>query len=54
MNYHKMNIKNNIDNAQRKYMKFLKKELVQPLILAKQYIAENNTKWVANHFEMFK
>lgn len=44
----------NLDNIQRKYMKLSKKELVQRLILSEQYIAENNSKWVANHFEMFK
>jgi hypothetical protein len=43
-----------VENAQRKYMKLSKKELVQRLILAEQYIAENNSKWVANYFEMFK
>lgn len=35
-------------------MKLSKKELVQRLILAEQYIADNNKKWVANHYEMFK
>ncbi|QED46775.1 hypothetical protein [Cytobacillus dafuensis] len=43
-----------VENTQRKYMKLSKKELVQRLILAEQYIAENNSKWVANYFEMFK
>lgn len=35
-------------------LKMSKKELVQRLILAEQYIVENNSKWVANYFEMFK
>lgn len=43
-----------VENAQRKYMKLSKKELAQRLILAEQYIAENNSKWVANYFEMYK
>jgi hypothetical protein len=43
-----------VENVQRNYMKLSKKELVQRLIRAEQYIAENNTKWVANHFEMYK
>ncbi|PGD49328.1 hypothetical protein COM38_26935 [Bacillus toyonensis] len=44
----------NVKNTKRKYMKLSKQELVQRLILAKQYIADNNTKWVASHFELFK
>ncbi len=35
-------------------MKLSKKELAQRLILAEQYFAENNSKWVTNHFEKFK
>lgn len=44
----------NRDNLKKKYMKLSKKELMQRLILAEEYIAENNTKWVASHFESFK
>jgi hypothetical protein len=54
IDYRKVKPNRNVDNAQRKYMKLSKKELVQRLILAEQYIAENNSKWVANHFEKFK
>ncbi|MBD8027864.1 hypothetical protein H9636_14520 [Ureibacillus sp. Re31] len=54
IDFRKVKPNRNVENAQRKYMKLSKKELVQRLILAEQYIAENNTKWVANHFEMFK
>lgn len=54
IDFRKVKPNRNVDNAQIKYMKLSKKELVQRLILAEQYIAENNTKWVANHFEMFK
>ncbi|AJK37905.1 hypothetical protein BG08_6213 (plasmid) [Bacillus thuringiensis serovar kurstaki] len=35
-------------------MKLTKEELVKRLILAEEYIAENNTKWVSNYFESFK
>ncbi len=35
-------------------MKLTQEELVQRLILAKEYIAENNTKWVSSYFESFK
>lgn len=42
------------DNLRRKYMKLTKEELVQRLILAEEYIAENNTKWVTSFFESFK
>ena len=44
----------NLDNLRRKYMKLTKEELVKRLILAEEYIAENNTKWVSNYFESFK
>lgn len=44
----------NINQVQAKYMKLSKKELVQRLLQAEQYIAENNQKWVAQHFEMFQ
>lgn len=54
IDFRKVKPNRSVDNAQRKYMKLSKKELVQRLILAEQYIAENNSKWVANHFEMFK
>lgn len=35
-------------------MKLSKQELVQRLILAEQYISENENKWVTAHFESFK
>lgn len=54
IDFRKVKPNRNVDNAQRKYMKLSKKELVQRLILAEQYIAEYNSKWVANYFEMFK
>jgi hypothetical protein len=54
IDFRKINPNRSVENAQRKYMKLSKKELVQRLILAEQYIAENNSKWVANYFEMFK
>ncbi|MEB8650029.1 hypothetical protein ACWKTX_19055 [Bacillus thuringiensis] len=44
----------NAENKQRQYMKLSKKELVQRLFLAEQYIADNNIKWVTKHFETFK
>jgi hypothetical protein len=54
IDYRKIAPDRNVKNVQRKYMKLSKEELVQRLILAEQYIADNNTIWVANHFEMFK
>lgn len=44
----------NLDNLHRKYMKLSKQELAQRLILAEQYISENENKWVKAHFESFK
>ncbi|MBM7583920.1 hypothetical protein JOC86_000457 [Bacillus pakistanensis] len=52
--FHKIKPNRNLKNLERKYMKLSKKEIVERLILAEQYIAENNTKWVANYFEAFK
>lgn len=54
IDFRKLKPNRNFENAQRKYMKLSKKELVQRLILAEQYIAENNSKWIANYFEMYK
>lgn len=52
--FRKIKPNRNLKNAHRKYMKLSKKELVHRLIHAEQYIAEKNSKWVANYFEMFK
>ncbi|HGE5799802.1 hypothetical protein P9Z76_20520 [Bacillus cereus] len=52
--FHKIKLNRNLDNLRRKYMKLTKEELVQRLILAEEYIAENNTKWVSSYFESFK
>ncbi|XZF77911.1 hypothetical protein ACSBO6_10305 [Bacillus sp. AL-1R] len=52
--FHKIKPNRNLDGLQKKYMKLSKEELMQRLILAEEYIAENNTKWVSNFFESFK
>ncbi len=52
--FHKIKPNRNLDNIQRKYMKLSKKDLVQRLILAEEYIVKNNGKWVSNHFEKLK
>jgi len=54
IDFRKLKSNRNVDITQRKYMKLSKKELVHRLILAEQCIADNQTKWVANQFEMFK
>lgn len=54
LEFSKIKPNRNPDNLSRKYMKLTKDELVQRLILAEEYIAENNTKWVSNFFESFK
>ncbi|MEY9976239.1 hypothetical protein [Lysinibacillus sp. RC79] len=43
-----------INNAKNKYMQLTKEELVNRLISVEQYVAENQKRWVANHFEQFK
>ncbi|QPW46694.1 hypothetical protein G9298_02455 [Bacillus thuringiensis] len=52
--YRRISAERNIENAERKYMKLSKKELVQRLLLAEQYIAENNRLWIEEQFEQFK
>lgn len=52
--FHKIKPNRHLDNLQKKYMKLAKKEFAQRLILAEEYIAENNTKWVSSYFESFK
>ncbi|OUB64526.1 hypothetical protein [Bacillus thuringiensis] len=54
VDYRRIRADRSIENTERKYMKMSKKELVQRLILAEQYIAENNEAWVANQFEQFQ
>ncbi|MEH7610596.1 hypothetical protein [Gottfriedia acidiceleris] len=54
INFRNIKSDRNVENTQRNYMKLTKKELVKRLIYAEQYIAENNSKWIANHFEKFK
>ncbi|WP_342567773.1 hypothetical protein MKY09_05250 [Psychrobacillus sp. FSL K6-4046] len=54
IDFRKIKPNRNLENTHRKYMKLSKKELVHRLINAEKYIVENNTKWVAKHFEMFK
>ncbi|HGA0510732.1 TPA: hypothetical protein ACIQMB_003631 [Bacillus pacificus] len=54
VDYRRIRADRSIENTERKYMKMSKKELVQRLILAEQYIAENNEVWVAKQFEQFQ
>lgn len=54
VDYRRIRADRSIENTERKYMKMSKKELVQRLILAEQYIAENNEAWVAKQFEQFQ
>ncbi|WP_102693215.1 hypothetical protein [Rummeliibacillus pycnus] len=53
-NLRKISPNRNIDVVKKKYMKLSKEELVNKLIAVEQYIAENQSRWVANHFEQFK
>ncbi|MEB2301652.1 hypothetical protein LAV72_18775 [Lysinibacillus xylanilyticus] len=53
-NFQILKVDRNLDNLHRKYMKLSKQELAQRLILAEQYISENENKWVTAHFESFK
>lgn len=43
-----------LNNVRKKYMQLSKEELVNRLIAVEQYVAENQKRWVANHFEQFK
>ncbi|PEN67160.1 hypothetical protein [Bacillus toyonensis] len=52
--FRKIKPNRNLENIHRKYMKLSKKELIQRLINAEQYISENNSKWGTKHFELFK
>ncbi|HDR7893179.1 hypothetical protein COM24_29085 [Bacillus toyonensis] len=54
VDYRRIRADRSIENTERKYIKMSKKELVQRLILAEQYIAENNEAWVAKQFEQFQ
>lgn len=54
VDYRRIRSDRNIENTERKYMKMSKKELVQRLILAEKYIAENNKMWAGKQFEQFQ
>ncbi|MED3729006.1 hypothetical protein [Priestia filamentosa] len=54
IDYRRLTKDRNMNQVQTKYMKLSKKELVQRLLQAEQYIAENNQKWVTQHFKMFQ
>lgn len=54
INFRNIKPNRNEKNTKRNYMKLSKKELVDRLFYAEQYIAEENSKWVASHFEKFK
>ncbi|EPC8419428.1 hypothetical protein EXW45_09310 [Bacillus wiedmannii] len=54
VDYRRIRADRSIDNTERKYMKMSKKELVQRLILAEQYIVENNKAWLTKQFEQFQ
>lgn len=54
IDFRRINPDRNLKNVENKFMKLSKKERVERLIQAEQYIADNNKIWVANHFEMFK
>ncbi len=43
-----------LTNARKKNMQLSKEELVNRLIAVEQYVAENQKRWVANHFEQLK
>jgi hypothetical protein len=52
--YNQIKPDRNIEALRYRYLKFEKKELVELLIKAEQYIAENNQRWVISQFENFK
>lgn len=54
VDYRRIRSDRNLENTERKYMNMSKKEIVQRLILAEQYIAENNKAWAGKQFEQFK
>ncbi|MGS0530237.1 hypothetical protein ACU80C_30460 (plasmid) [Bacillus mycoides] len=54
VDYRRIRADRSIENTERKYIKMSKKELVQRLILAEQYIAENNKMWAGKQFEQFQ
>ncbi|PGB04689.1 hypothetical protein [Bacillus toyonensis] len=54
VDYRRIRADRSLENIERTYMKMSKKELVQRLLLAEQYIAENNETWVRKQFEQFQ
>ncbi|MDR6717386.1 hypothetical protein [Paenibacillus sp. 2003] len=52
--YTSIKINRDLNSLKNRYMKLEKNELVELLINAEQYIAENNQKWIVAQFESFK
>lgn len=54
MDYTHIKIDRDIQRVKGRYMKMSKQELVELLIQAEQYIAEQNKTWIKTQFESFK
>jgi hypothetical protein len=42
-----------IENVRKRYRKMTKEELIEKLIQAEQYIAENHENWIVEQFKAF-
>lgn len=49
----RISTRRDLTHLRQKYMKFTKQELVDKLIHAEQFIAENHSKWTSSIFEQF-
>lgn len=54
MDYTHIKIDRDVQRVKGRYMKMSKLELVELLIQAEQYIAEQNKTWIKTQFESFK
>ncbi|MGM1022670.1 MAG: hypothetical protein ACQEXV_19665 [Bacillota bacterium] len=53
-NYNLIKPDRDLQALRRRYAKYKKNELIELLINAEQYIAENNQKWIVSQFEKYK
>ncbi|MDQ0195365.1 hypothetical protein [Paenibacillus wynnii] len=52
-NYKDIKLNRDKNALRQKYMKYEKRHLIELLINAEEYIAENNKKWIVSQFENF-
>ncbi|UVI27433.1 hypothetical protein [Paenibacillus spongiae] len=54
LDFKNIKLDRDIERVKRRYLQLTKNELVELLVNAEQYIAEQNQTWIKSQFESFK